>query len=121
MYKDRETDNLGYDQDQIFFLSQNEKFEAKHYLLCLTDGQYGVSGHPAKMVMILVYENIENLYIIRERKHFSYKKHVKNCGQILQTYWTATGKGGYSAGASGIPPPLLFEFFKVLFLKILTA
>ena len=38
MYKDRKTDNVGYDQDQIFFLSQNEKFEAKHYLLCFTNG-----------------------------------------------------------------------------------
>ena len=44
------------------------------------------------MVMILVSENIENLYIPqREKAFFFYEKHIKNYGQFLQTYWTATG------------------------------
>ena len=41
--------------------------------------------------MILVSENIENLYIPQRVIAFFYEKHMKNYGQFLQTYWTATG------------------------------
>ena len=34
---------------------------------------------------------IENLYIPQREKTFFSEKHMKNCGQFLQTYWSRPG------------------------------